>query len=213
MSKEASANLAAFITQDFEGIEQATFDNPVVIVDEQDVATALERKIKRLRQEVAGRSTLVVPIAQGGNVLGRELAQALNLPELPFRMSYYDNLNQRKEKPMIVEGFDPDKVYQFVQSCRETNPLIVVAEAVVDSGATIATAIEYIRGKFAPFNLEPEIIVEAYVLKTDQASWSEFIRPAFVVPSWVWVRGCGCDDSQIGRELPFFAGRLDPNLS
>ena len=235
---------AASIVNLPEGIfEAGEIEQALEIIPEADCRVAMNNKIDRLSEDLEGKlyATMVVPIFKGGKAVGEAVRDGLGLGEEnynPMRMTYYEEADEDKkrlEKPVLLGDPELDmvKIWNLYQSLDEGEvPVIILAEAVLETGDTTREAEEIIKAEIVAMmegsRVEksdyalPVFVVETLVAKptnfvdvNGDLSVREFnlagnVNAEFIVPVWCWIRGWECDDNEIGREERRILGRFSP---
>ena len=150
----------------------------------------------------------VIPVMRGGKRVGEELTNDPN----PMRMSYYDEENNRKEKPDCLQRPDINKI--IVDG---TTRDVVFAEGVVETEETIKAAMEEINKMIDEKSEEdgvkydyPKYHVYALISKVNGSSALPDFVYAFKVKRAIWVHGFGTDNAEKGREQERIDGVLSP---
>jgi hypothetical protein len=192
------------------------FDQAVTIIPQDVCAAAVNQARREFRAWYPDpRRLCVMPILRGGRVFG----EALGYPTNPIRMSYYRG-GERLPHPICL--VKPDMT-QMVGPDGKTLPVVMV-EGVIETSATIRSTVTLIEQLCREHGLEspPYYEAQALVIKTDAPDNIPDRLPnppcgipvRFVAQLWVhvgiWIHGMGVDDSELGRDLPEFRGRLSP---
>ncbi len=189
------------------GIEGArSYETGVTIIPGRDCRQAVRTMGRVLRSEY-DEDVAVVPVLEGGRVMGNEVARALGIGPNFIQISNYLGDGQRAESPRLVKEPDYCRIVANGQARR-----ILLVEAVVETRKTIDKAREVIADEvWQRFGVEvPEWGVETLVSKYE-GDWGDWrIRASYQVNPGLWVWGMGCDSNQRGRELKRVDAMVSP---
>jgi len=196
-------------------IESATsYEKAITIISESECIEGIADMQQIFQETFPNPDTVcVIPILRGGSRIGKELEESYSpgvINSVPMQMSYYDEYNERMEKPVCIKEPDIEKIISMKD--------IVFAEAVVDSQATIQEAMKHIKDQIDAYNAEtgkhipyPTFHTFALVSKVNGSTEIPNLVAMFAVHPSIWVHGWGCDNGQEGREKDCIEGMLAPN--
>lgn len=200
-------------------IESATtYETSIEIIDTEESREGINFLQQALQGQInkIGDASLI-PINDGGNRVGDELAQTSGLELNPMHMSHTKPDNSFSKKALCVEK--PD-INLILGKDNHTKP-VIFAEAVIETQSTIQEAMATINQMIDEYNAEhdtayphPEYYTLALVSKIDGPSDVPNLINAFRVTNLIWIHGWGCDDTDPtthehrGREKNSIWGRL-----
>ena len=195
------------------------FADSIPIIPEALCDLALEQARRDFQVRYPDPSSVcLMPIMRGGHHFGEALGYP-DYPTTPVRMSYYRD-GARLPEPMCLLKPNPESL---VGPDGRTLP-IVFAEGVIETFATIRTTVIMLENLCAEYGIESPPYYEAQALTikrerfedaTDTLPNAPFGTDVRIVAQFwvninVWIHGMGTDDSDRGREVPEFRGRLSP---
>lgn len=197
-------------------IEQATdFQDAVEIISEKECRLGMRALCLEFANQFRDpREVILMPVLRGGRVVGEQLARSNGVRIDRIRASYYNTDGSRRPQPVVLEDYPIDLDHIIVgDHCRP----IVFAEAVVETGETIAALIKHINAlvqeRARELGIEiklPEYHVFALIDKTRPGQTPNNLVAAFRVNPDIWVHGWGCDNQERGREFWNIMGVRSP---
>ena len=171
------------------------------IIRKEVIAKRDEEVAAAINEDYAGKEPVVVCVLNGALVFCADLFKKLTVgPTLDsVKVKTYDENNKSTKKPTL------EKPVSFDVRGKD----VIITEDILDEGCTLSFLVNYFE-KLGARSVKTCVLLNK--IREDGKKEIEADYVAFNI-SDVYVVGCGMDDNQKGRELPYVGGIIETEVT